>query len=155
MLQSVYMLILCTRRPSSPTKSVPAAVAALASLLKEPPIRELFTRAGGVQLLAPLLRMQGVPVPNPQMLYDAVLCVWSLSFFPPACHVMHKAGIVSGLVEIVKLATKEKVLRVSLYTIKNLLLTEGLELDNDVVESELVKAVAAKSGCVRVLYGWR
>ncbi len=80
------------RRPSSPTKSVPVAVAALAALLKEPPVRELFTRSGGVQLLAPLLRIQGIPAPNPQMLYDAALCVWSLTFFPPACHVMHKAG---------------------------------------------------------------
>lgn len=34
------------RRPSNPQCSVPAAVSALGSLLKEAPVRELFTRTG-------------------------------------------------------------------------------------------------------------
>ena len=34
------------RRPSNPARSVPAAVGALASLLREKPVRQLFTRNG-------------------------------------------------------------------------------------------------------------
>lgn len=135
------------RRPSSPTKSVPAAVHALASLLKEQAVREMFTRSGGVPLLAPLLRMQGVPSPNPQMVYDAAVCVWNLTYYVPSTHLMHNAGIVPGLVELVKFATKEKALRVSLFALKNLLLTPGLEMDVDVMETGLIKAVAAKNAC--------
>ena len=38
------------RRPSNPTRSVPAAVGALASLLREKPVRQLFTRNGAAVL---------------------------------------------------------------------------------------------------------
>lgn len=135
------------RRPSSPTKSVPVAVHSLATLLKEFAVRELFTRTGGVPLLAPLLRLQGIPSPNPQMVYDAGVCVWNLTYHAPAAHLMHNAGIIAGLVELVKLATKEKILRVALFALRNLLLLEGLEMDVEVMETELVKAVAAKNAC--------
>ena len=37
------------RRPSNPTRSVAAAVGALASLLREKPVRQLFTRNGALQ----------------------------------------------------------------------------------------------------------
>ena len=50
------------RRPSDPARSVPAAVGALASLLREKPVRQLFTRNG-----ARLLSYQ----------YFALLCAFS------------------------------------------------------------------------------
>ncbi len=37
------------RRPSNPTRSVAAAVGALASLLREKPVRQLFTRNGALR----------------------------------------------------------------------------------------------------------
>jgi hypothetical protein len=49
------------RRPTNPTKSVPCAAAALATLLREKGGRTLFTRGGGVQLLSPLLRSCNSP----------------------------------------------------------------------------------------------
>ena len=45
------------RRPSDPSRSVPTAVHALSQLLREPPLRVMLHRAGGVQLLAPLVTM--------------------------------------------------------------------------------------------------
>ncbi len=45
------------RRPSDPARSVPTAVHALSQLLREPPMRVMLHRAGGVQLLAPLVTM--------------------------------------------------------------------------------------------------
>jgi V-type H+-transporting ATPase subunit H len=58
-----------------------------------------------------------------QLLYQALFCLWSLSYSPEAALEMSnsKAGLVSKLVEIVRTSMKEKVIRVSLLTLRNLL----------------------------------
>lgn len=79
------------RRPANPTRSVPCAAAALAALLRARSARALLTRAGGVQLLVPLLRSCGSPAAS-QLLYEVCLCLWQLSYHPPAAEAMAAAG---------------------------------------------------------------
>lgn len=99
------------RRPFNPAHSVPAAIHCLSRLLKERSVRALFQRVpGSVQLLAPLLRSSSQnAAPNQQLLYEAGLCVWQLTFYEPAAEAMGSSGVVQGLVEMARLATKEKV----------------------------------------------
>ena len=99
------------RRPFNPTHSVPAAIQCLSRLLKERSVRTLFQRVpGSVQLLAPLLRSSTQSAaPNQQLLYEAGLCVWQLTFYEPAAEAMGSSGVVQGLVEMARSATKEKV----------------------------------------------
>jgi len=47
---------------------------------------------GGVALLAPLLRNAGAPAANQQVLYDAGLGVWQLTFYRPAAEIMRTTG---------------------------------------------------------------
>jgi V-type H+-transporting ATPase subunit H len=95
------------RRPSDPSRSVPTAVHALSRLLREPPMRVMLHRAGGVQLVAPLVTM---PAPgsgqlNIQLLYEAALCCWELSFHRPAADVLcGSTNVVGALVDMVRLA---------------------------------------------------
>lgn len=90
---------------------MPTAVAALSQLLRERPARALVYKAGGVQLLAPLIRAgNNVATGNNQLLYEAGLCAWQLSYYQPAAEAMGPASYVPGLVEIVRSAVKEKVL---------------------------------------------
>lgn len=96
------------RRPADPARSVPTAVHALSQLLREPPLRVMLHRAGGVQLVAPLVAM---PAPssgqqlNIQLLYEATLCCWELSFYRPAADVLcGSTNVVGALVDIVRLA---------------------------------------------------
>lgn len=79
------------RRPSNPTKSVPIAVLSLARLLKEREVRVLFFKAGGVTLLAPLLKNVS-SASNVQLLYETALCLWQLSYHPPAAEAIVTAG---------------------------------------------------------------
>ncbi len=43
-------------------------------------------------LLAPLLRNAGAPAANQQVLYDAGLGVWQLTFYRPAAEIMGTTG---------------------------------------------------------------
>lgn len=99
------------RRPFNPTHSVPAAIHCLSRLLRERSVRVLFQRvSGSVHLLAPLLRSNAAQAaPNQQLLYEAGMCVWQLTFYEPAAEAMGSSGVVQGLVEMARQATKEKV----------------------------------------------
>lgn len=105
--------LLC-RRPFSPTHSVPAAIHCLSRLLRERSVRVLFQRvSGSVQLLAPLLRSNAsAAAPNQQLLYEAGMCVWQLTFYEPAAQAMGSSGVVQGLVDMARSASKEKVVSV-------------------------------------------
>ena len=100
------------RRPFNPTHSVPAAIHCLSRLLRERSVRILFQRvSGSVQLLAPLLRSNAsAAAPNQQLLYEAGMCVWQLTFYEPAAQAMGSSGVVQGLVDMARSATKEKVI---------------------------------------------
>ena len=95
------------RRPSDPSRAVPTAVHAFSRLLREPPLRAMLHRAGGVQLLAPLVAMpaHGSGQLNIQLLYEATLCCWELSFYRPAADVLcGSTNVVGALVDIVRQA---------------------------------------------------
>ncbi len=142
---SSFMDWLCAqlRRPSNPSKSIPTAISALSALLREKGCRTMFQRAGGVPLVAPLLRSCNSPS-NSQILYEICMCLWQMSFNRNSAEVMASAGVVKGLVEVCKTAQKEKVFRVALSTLKNLIQYEGLGVASDMAEAGLTKAIATK-----------
>ena len=59
------------------------------------------------------------------MLYEATLCVWLLTFHPPALVAMARGGTVGGLMEVARTAAKEKVVRVAVLALRNI--AEGVE----------------------------
>ncbi|KAJ1926668.1 H(+)-transporting V1 sector ATPase subunit H [Tieghemiomyces parasiticus] len=59
---------------------------------------------------------------NPQMLYQLLFCIWLLSFDGEASATMDKRyGVIAQAVAIAKAATKEKLARIILATLRNLL----------------------------------
>ncbi len=61
--------------------------------------RQLFSRAGGVQLLPALVKASNTPT-NSQLLYELCMCAWQMTFLEPAAEAMAKAGIVKALVQV-------------------------------------------------------
>jgi len=56
-----------------------------------------------------------------QLLYETSLCIWLLSYYDAAVDALAATRILPRLVEVVKCSTKEKVVRVAVLTLKNLL----------------------------------
>ncbi|GFP90085.1 v-type proton ATPase subunit h [Phtheirospermum japonicum] len=113
---------LCTqlRSPSHPSRGIPSAVNCLATLLKEPVVRSSFVQADGVKLLIPLISPASTQQ-SIQLLYETCLCVWLLSYYEPAIEYLATSRSLPRLIEVVKGSTKEKVVRVVILTLKNLL----------------------------------
>ncbi|KAH9325742.1 hypothetical protein KI387_005920, partial [Taxus chinensis] len=109
------------RRPSHPSRGMPTAVSSLAMLLREPLVRSLFVKADGMKILTSLISPASAQH-YIQLLYEASLCIWLLSFYAAAMDALAASRTLPRLVEIVKCSTKEKVVRVTVLTLKNMLL---------------------------------
>ncbi|GER28286.1 v-type proton ATPase subunit H [Striga asiatica] len=108
------------RNPSHPSRGTPTAVNCFATLLKEPVVRSSFVQADGVKLVVPLISPASTQQ-SIQLLYETCLCVWLLSYYEPAIEYLATSRSLPRLIEVVKGSTKEKVVRVVILTLKNLL----------------------------------
>ncbi|KAG5547237.1 hypothetical protein RHGRI_013043 [Rhododendron griersonianum] len=108
------------KKPSHPSRAIPTAINCLATLLKEPMVRSLFVQADGVKLLIPLISPASTQQ-SMQLLYETCLCLWLLSFYEPAIEYLATSRALARLIEVVKGSTKEKVVRVAVLTLRNLL----------------------------------
>ncbi|EXB29137.1 V-type proton ATPase subunit H [Morus notabilis] len=108
------------KKPSHPSRGIPTAINCLATLLKEPVVRSSFVQADGVKLLVPLISPASTQQ-SIQLLYETCLCVWLLSYYEPAIEYLATSRTVPRLIEVVKSSTKEKVVRVVVLTLRNLL----------------------------------
>ncbi|KAF7132851.1 hypothetical protein RHSIM_Rhsim09G0020400 [Rhododendron simsii] len=108
------------KKPSHPSRAIPTAINCLETLLKEPMVRSLFVQADGVKLLIPLI-LPASTQQSMQLLYETCLCLWLLIFYEPAIEYLATSRALAQLIEVVKGSTKEKVVRVAVLTLRNLL----------------------------------
>ncbi|PSR98521.1 V-type proton ATPase subunit H like [Actinidia chinensis var. chinensis] len=116
----VEWLCVQLKNPSHPSRGIPTAITCLVTLLKEPVARSLFVQADGVKLLVPLISPASTQQ-SMQLLYETCLCVWLLSYYEPAIEYLATSRTLQRLIEVVKGSTKEKVVRVVILTLRNLL----------------------------------
>jgi V-type H+-transporting ATPase subunit H len=108
------------RKPTHPSHAIPVSISCLATILKEPIVRSCFVQADGVKLLIPLITPASTQQ-SIQLLYETCLCIWLLSFYEPAIEYMATSRSLPRLAEVIKSSTKEKVVRVVVLTLRNLL----------------------------------
>ncbi|WOL01297.1 putative V-type proton ATPase subunit H [Canna indica] len=108
------------KAPSHSPCSVPLATTCLATLLREPCVRVSFIQVDGVKLLIPLISPASTQQ-SIQLLYETCLCIWLLSYYDAAADYLATTRVLPKLVEVVKGSTKEKVVRVIILTLRNLL----------------------------------
>jgi V-type H+-transporting ATPase subunit H len=95
------------------------AINALMNLLLVPDIRIKFSETSdGIQRLIDILKKQ----PNFQVKYEVIFCLWLLTFTSQiASKIYTKWNVIPFLVEILRTSIKEKVTRVTLATIRNMI----------------------------------
>ena len=104
---------------------VAAAMGGLQSLVATGGGRTAAIEADALVVLSTLLTASAMSNSSStvQLLYQTLFSLWSLSYSPEAALEManSKVGLVAKLVDIVKTSPKEKVIRVALSTLRNLL----------------------------------
>ncbi|KAH7294862.1 hypothetical protein KP509_27G022400 [Ceratopteris richardii] len=126
------------KRPSHPTRGIASAVNSLAMLLRESHVRKLFVSRDGVQLITPLI----TPASSQQyiqLLYEATLCMWLLSFNDDAIDAISTSHALPRLAEVARTSTKEKVVRVAILTLRNLVNKDNLA--SKMVDIDLPKII--------------
>eukprot|EP00698_Gefionella_okellyi_P017426 TRINITY_DN5089_c0_g1_i1.p1 TRINITY_DN5089_c0_g1~~TRINITY_DN5089_c0_g1_i1.p1 ORF type:complete len:453 (+),score=97.37 TRINITY_DN5089_c0_g1_i1:47-1360(+) len=124
--------------PNLPEHATVAAISALTKVLRVQPNRLTFVQAGGVGQLAPLLEKFKDNVP---MMYNVCFALWLLSYNETAADAFNAPGMLQGLVEICRAAVKEKIVRISLSILRNLV-ARG-KLNEDLIDLGLHKTVAS------------
>lgn len=118
------------------------ALAGLQAFLGSGPGRTAVVAADGLPALFGLMSSYTQTSHSAvQLIYQVVFCLWSLSYSADAALAMvtTKIGLVAKLVDIVKIVQKEKVVRVAIATLKNLLPVASAA--SDMVGAGLVKAL--------------
>jgi len=117
----------------NPDQNTRAAITSLSILLRNPEARLVFGEHGGVNYVTNLLKMHQSTFPA-QVIYELCFCLWTLSFCEELLTDFLQAGTVPVLVEQVAGMPREKVVRVSLATLRNLAEKKWLYADNIITE---------------------
>eukprot|EP01028_Stygiella_incarcerata_P013189 TRINITY_DN81603_c0_g1_i1.p1 TRINITY_DN81603_c0_g1~~TRINITY_DN81603_c0_g1_i1.p1 ORF type:complete len:463 (-),score=119.41 TRINITY_DN81603_c0_g1_i1:299-1687(-) len=107
-----------TDATTSPIDRAVPAVSALRHLLEKPVHRKLFHESGGSALIPALLRY---PTSNVQVVYDVILCIWLLTYDQEILPSLDESHAVALIHDILQGAKREKVLRMCLYALRNML----------------------------------
>ncbi|KAF1318525.1 V-type proton atpase subunit h, partial [Globisporangium splendens] len=95
-----------------------AAVASMMVLLRHQKSRNVFVKQGGVAPVAELLKSSQN---RAQLAYELTFILWTLSFSDEAIEKFATTGVLGLLIQQVSAAPREKVVRVALETLQNLL----------------------------------
>nr|CCA18464.1 Vtype proton ATPase subunit H putative [Albugo laibachii Nc14] len=115
-----------------------AAVASMMVLLRNPEARTSFIKFGGVSAVADLLRNSQHKA---QLSYELIFILWTLSFSEDAIEQFNLTNILDILIQQVTMAPREKVVRVALETLKNLLGKLSGYFDERMIDSGLLKTL--------------
>jgi len=94
--------------------------ACLQGLLRTAEFRHTFAASNNIERLEPLLEIQQGEQPNLQLLYQVTNCLWILSYTKGVQEKLVSLGLIKSLVNLLKTVTKEKVIRMCLGTLRNL-----------------------------------
>lgn len=131
----VKWLVRMLQATNLPDYAVPPIIVAMSRVLRVSDNRVTFAKAEGITVLSPLLSRNE----NAQLLYNVCFSLWLLSYNSEAVSAMNAPGLLQGLVELCRTAPKEKVVRVTLAALRNIV--KSGQLNEVLVDLGLLKAV--------------
>jgi len=121
-------------KKSSP-EEIHIGVSSLQYLLRKDEFRLIFKVEGGLQQLSALLKGQK----SPQATYQIIYCLWLMTYNNDLASNVVDTGIIARLVDTLKLNPKEKVLRIALATLRNLM--DKASNNQDMIDNGLVRII--------------
>lgn len=121
---------------SKGTLKLPAVLNGVMLLSASKKLRAVILTNKGLKVLSTLLKI----ATKPQTIYQVVFCVWTLSYLEAAAPYFLKKGgddVIAGLAFVLQNATKEKIIRVGISALKNLVDRPGC--NTEMIECKLMK----------------
>ena len=104
---------------TSTSRDVLSALVALKPLLRQQALQDVFAAESGIRALTTLLSKDSAI--NAQLLYSVGFLFWLLSYSPQHSEQLMESGGVKRVVNFLKSQSMEKVIRISVATLRNLL----------------------------------
>ena len=104
---------------TSTSRDVLSALQALKPLLTQTPLQDSFEKEGGIRALTTLLSKEQQV--NAQLLYSVGFLFWLLSYSPQHAEQLMEVGAIKRVVTFLKTQSMEKVIRISVATLRNLI----------------------------------
>lgn len=123
--------------PSS-SASANAAVCALMIMVRNEAGRECFIAAGGLKLLSEILRHVG---DRSQLSYEVCFCLWTLTFCDSAIVAFGTTGALLAIIDKLHSSRRDKITRVCLCALKNLLGKNNGVFNEVMIESGMLKSL--------------
>jgi V-type H+-transporting ATPase subunit H len=124
---------------SAGQSSTTTAVAALTIMLRSRPARIAFAQQDGIALLVEAIEQNNG---NAQLLYEACCCLWCLSYCEEALPAFLNVNAVRALVEMITAAPREKVVRVSIAALRNLIGKHDCAFNEVMIDNNILKTLA-------------
>jgi len=106
-------------------------------MLKRPSTQVIFIKKDGLNKLVSLLQKDSTTA-SPQLLYLVGFCIWLLSFNPECLGELKKNHVVKEVVRLIRISVREKIIRISFATLRNLLDKEE-KFNEDMIGQDLIK----------------
>jgi len=114
------------------------ACASLMIMLRSRQARVAFSQQDGIPLLVEAIDQNRG---NAQLLYEACFCLWCLSFCDEALPSFNSVGAVRALVEQITAAPREKVVRVAIAALRNLIGKHDCIFNESMIDNDILKTL--------------
>lgn len=118
--------------------STATACAALTIMLRSRQARVAFSQQDGIPLLVEAIDQNKG---NAQLLYEASFCLWCLSFCEEALPAFLAVGAVRAFVDQITAAPREKVVRVAIAGLRNLIGKHDCVFNEEMIDCEILKTL--------------
>jgi hypothetical protein len=129
-----------TKLSSSSVGVFDVALPALCALTRSPTARTLLIANGTVNSIATVLKKIGVGA-NPQYIYDLIVSLWAISLTETDPRPYLTSGTVPILLEFLASSSSKKILRVIIYTLKNLASFNNEQIINEMYSSGVLRLI--------------
>jgi len=141
-----FLRWILSRLNESKGKGVIQALIVTKDFLKNTDNCSQFAHEGGITRLMQLLDKEGA---NTQVQYLVGFCCWLLSYNPTCFPYIREAGVLRKLVGVVKISSREKVIRICFATFRSLLDQKGADdhcFNDDMIALGVLKIIPSLIG---------